>query len=410
MSISYIIKDDSINLVLNNKPFTVDSNHPNFSAVKEAIKSGQSEDQIENLASIKKAISASTGGLITIKGNSIYYRAKKLHNVITNRILNLLNEGFNVLPMLNFLENLHQNPSRRSVEQIFSFLEHKSLSITEDGHFLAYKAVDSEFWSKTAGEQIPLVGKTKSNGMGKFYIYNAPGEIVEVERNEVDDDPKSHCSYGLHVGAIEYVRSFGNSNDKYVIVKVNPRDTVSVPEDEQCQKNRVCRYEVLSEMDRSFVLEKECYQSDGTEFDPNKVEEVEEDGKTKSDGYKKGFARGRDAALNGDSNDLPDHWSDDFTTGFLNGYDEYENLVDEIDSDENLFADDVDDSFRGTGGYVLGQKRARLEFSQSKYQDVKHYWSEEYQSGYKYEFSKLFNDGKCSTDCGCHEEDEYPSF
>ena len=55
--------------------------------------------------------------------------------------------------------------------------------------------------------------------------------------------------YGLHAGALNYVASYGSveSNDRIVIVKINPADVVSVPSDCNCEKLRTCRYEVVGE-------------------------------------------------------------------------------------------------------------------------------------------------------------------
>ena len=55
------------------------------------------------------------------------------------------------------------------------------------------------------------------------------------------------CYAGLHVGALDYVASYGSpdAEDNIIIVKVNPRDAVSVPTDSSHQKLRTCRYEVV---------------------------------------------------------------------------------------------------------------------------------------------------------------------
>jgi len=82
--------------------------------------------------------------------------------------------------------------------------------------------------------------------------------VVEVDRSKVDSNRNKHCSAGLHVGAIDYVTSYGgisldnhdsNDNDggnQIVICKVNPADVVSVPSDAKFQKLRACRYEVVA--------------------------------------------------------------------------------------------------------------------------------------------------------------------
>lgn len=51
-----------------------------------------------------------------------------------------------------------------------------------------------------------------------------------------------------------------------MIVKVNPVDAVSVPHDCKYQKLRVCKYEVVSEMEWSDQLRKPLYSADGQEY------------------------------------------------------------------------------------------------------------------------------------------------
>jgi hypothetical protein len=51
------------------------------------------------------------------------------------------------------------------------------------------------------------------------------------------------CHTGLHAGTWDYATTF--SGDTLLLVKVNPRDVVSVPTDCNWQKIRTCRYTVV---------------------------------------------------------------------------------------------------------------------------------------------------------------------
>jgi hypothetical protein len=75
---------------------------------------------------------------------------------------------------------------------------------------------------------------------------NSVGEIVEMERNEVDDNKDRTCSTGLHFCSQDYLNHFGG--ERVVIVKINPRDVVSIPSDYNDSKGRACRYEVVGEL------------------------------------------------------------------------------------------------------------------------------------------------------------------
>jgi hypothetical protein len=99
-------------------------------------------------------------------------------------------------------------------------------------------------------------------------IDNIIGTVVSVPREQVDPDRRHQCSYGLHVGALDYVRGYG-ARGHILVVKVNPQDCVSVPQDHNHMKLRTCRYEILFELplETAEELPYPCYSTDGTAFD-----------------------------------------------------------------------------------------------------------------------------------------------
>ncbi|NDB60976.1 hypothetical protein EB001_21400, partial [bacterium] len=135
-------------------------------------------------------------------------------------------------PLVNFLHNLMENPSMQSQKELYDFLEHEHLPITEDGYFLAYKAVRSDYKDKYRG-----------------VFDNSVGNVCKMTRAKVDDNRSVGCSNGLHAGALNYVASYGSleAGDRIVIVKINPKDVVSVPSDCNCEKLRTCEYLVVGE-------------------------------------------------------------------------------------------------------------------------------------------------------------------
>lgn len=179
---------------------------------------------------------------VTFADGVIYFAGEPMHSNITDRIVEIYNAGFSIEPMIKFLENLMQNPSKRAVDELYAFLSREGLPITEDGHFLAHKRVNDQ-WRDLHTNKID----------------NSIGKIPEVPRNMVDDDARKACSNGLHVGALSYVSNFG-SGGHVVVVKVNPRDVVSVPY-EDATKLRCCRYEVLYEC--ADPLNNPVYSQDG---------------------------------------------------------------------------------------------------------------------------------------------------
>jgi hypothetical protein len=127
------------------------------------------------------------------------------------------------------MENLMANPSYRAVNELYGFLEKNNLPITSDGHFLAYKKVREDY---------------KDCHSGTFD--NSVGKVVEMERNQVNDNKEQTCSAGLHFCSEGYLRHFGG--ERVMILKINPRDVVSIPTDYNDSKGRCCRYEVIGEV------------------------------------------------------------------------------------------------------------------------------------------------------------------
>lgn len=260
---SFIVKSNVISGIVNGQSFTVNNTHPNYSRIKEALNDRNDELVVELLSfkkTVDKVINALVqNNLVTVNGNEVLFKGKVLHNAITRRILDLAREEFDFNPLVKFLENLMQNPSAKAIEELFDFLDRKNLPITEDGCFLGYKAISSDWYSKTSGKTELTKGTVREDGR----IFNGIGEEIECERNQVDDDRDNECSYGLHVGALEYSGPggwFNNNGDRCIIVKVNPKNVIAVPKDHNATKIRVCAYTVVSEY--KGALNKVVYSND----------------------------------------------------------------------------------------------------------------------------------------------------
>jgi hypothetical protein len=257
MSVPFMFVDGNLTVVLNNKSFQVLPDHLNYKMILEALPSATSDELLE-MIDIEKAVATFSDGLVEIKNGQVTYEGEVVHGSISKRILEFMSKGLPFQPLVIFLKNLMENPSMQSQKELYDFLEHESLPITEDGYFLAYKAVRSDFMDKYRG-----------------IFDNHVGNICEMTRSKVDDDRSRGCSNGLHAGALNYVAGYGSveSNDKIVIVKINPADVVSVPSDCNFEKLRTCRYEVVGEYQGELL--KPLYSSVFSEDD---YEDEDEDG------------------------------------------------------------------------------------------------------------------------------------
>jgi|TARA_R110000824_G_scaffold76516_1_gene193887 hypothetical protein len=256
----YIISDSGVvNAFVGGEAYTFNKNHHNYEALIRNLKSGNVE-HFEAAYDIASSVEHFCDGYVHVKNGTLNWNGIPMPELFTDRILDMKKEGFDFDSMLNFMCNLNDNPSDKSILELFDFMQHKHLPITDDGSFLAYKAVRKDFTDIYTGN-----------------LDNNVGSTVSVDRSSVDGDRDRGCSHGLHVGSIDYVTSYGgidldnmDDNDdggnQIVVCKVNPRDVVSVPTCSRYQKLRCCQYEVVAIFDNIF--------DKSVELSGNKVDNV----------------------------------------------------------------------------------------------------------------------------------------
>jgi hypothetical protein len=249
MSYPFLIQGDNVVVVIDNKPHTINKTHITYQKVVDAIKAGD-WDAVKDAIEPKKIVLNYGKGNVSIQGETLMWKGTELHTTLAVKMISMLREGFPIEPMVHFMDNLYQNPSKRAVDELYGFLEKGNLPITPDGHFLAYKKVRADYLDCHSG--------TMDNSVGK---------IVEMERYNVDDNKDNTCSTGLHFCSKEYLNHFGGA--RTVIVKINPRDVVSIPSDYNATKGRACRYEVIGEIDADKVDQAftRSVQSNSTNYD-----------------------------------------------------------------------------------------------------------------------------------------------
>jgi len=266
--------DGNLTVILKNKAHQVIPDHTNYKLILEALPTA-TEDELLELVDIEKAIATFSQGQVSIVNGKVMFEGEEVHGSISKRIIEFMSKGLPFQPLVNFLENLMQNPSMQSQQELYDFLEHENLPVTEDGCFLAYKAVRSDFKDKWRGT-----------------FDNSVGQVCEMRRAKVDDNRKVGCSQGLHAGALNYVANYGSvdAGDNIVIVKINPQDVVSVPSDCDCEKLRTCKYEVVglyqgelpkplykAEFEADSYVDEEEYSSVYDEYDEDYWDQFEDD-------------------------------------------------------------------------------------------------------------------------------------
>lgn len=224
--VAWSITDNNITVNYDNETHIVSRSEKLADKLIEALRKNDLKS-IPDLVSAAKKIEKYSDGNFLVKNGEILVDGKRVPGPLGKKIMNFSDEGLPYQPLINFAKKLQNNPSFRSVNELFLFLEKNDHPITEDGNFIAYKKVRDNFLDVHSGT-----------------FDNSVGNVLEVPRNQVDDNPEVTCSYGLHVANFEYATHF-YSGGKMLEVEVDPADVVSVPVDYDNSKMRVCKYKVL---------------------------------------------------------------------------------------------------------------------------------------------------------------------
>lgn len=229
----YTYSGDSVTVVLNGEIFTITSSEKSYEPlVEELKKSVHDVEVIEDLLDKRKVVEKYSNGSVTIEGSTVFYKGEVVNDSLTDKMISMMDEGFDITPWVKFFENLMENPSYRSRNCLFNFLEKFQAPFTEDGCFVAFKRVRQDFKDLYTGK-----------------MDNSVGAVVKMDRRNVNEDPSATCSAGLHVAASSYLDSYANADRaRTIMLKVNPRDVVAVPHDYNFAKMRVCEYEVIADI------------------------------------------------------------------------------------------------------------------------------------------------------------------
>jgi hypothetical protein len=224
---SFTLTNDTLVLVWEGKIYNIKKDSPQFIHLRKALVE-EHWNVIPNYLTVGSTLTKWAKGRYTVSGEVVHFDGTPIPEELNKRILEMATANEDPTPIFNFWERLQRNPSWRSVQQLWAFLQHTNIPLTPDGCFLAYKAVNYDYLDKHSRR-----------------VNNKPGTINKMPRNQISDDPTQTCHFGFHVGALGYVSSFGSGDDKIIICKVDPEHVVCVPNDHSGQKMRVCEYEVI---------------------------------------------------------------------------------------------------------------------------------------------------------------------
>lgn len=229
MRIPFVMTLESITVYVDGETFQVLKDTPNYYALRDALYEERWDD-VPALLTLGGVVEEWGDGRFTLEGDTFYIDGDEVPANLNARLLAMVNNNEDPTPWLCFWELLRENPSRKSVETLYNFMEHENIPVDQDGYIIAYKGIRDDYTDWYSGT-----------------FDNSPGQVHEMPRNKVMDDPSVGCSYGFHVGSLDYALGLST---RTVVCRVHPADVVSVPYDCQNKKMRCSKYEVLAEYTR----------------------------------------------------------------------------------------------------------------------------------------------------------------
>lgn len=225
------LKSGFLTMFLDNEQYTITAENVNFpNAIKCLSQKNWDELKFVLNPSLKfKSLYASYENIL-VQNGEVTIDGELVNNIVASRIINLMSNDIDCTPIFKFMTRLQLNPSKRAVDELYTFLEHKNLPITANGTIQAYKAVRDNFTDCHTGS-----------------FDNSVGNVLQMPRNKVDDNKEVGCSYGFHAGTLEYAKGFMPQNGHVLVVEIDPADVVSIPTDCNYQKLRTCKYKVVQE-------------------------------------------------------------------------------------------------------------------------------------------------------------------
>jgi len=230
--LAYIITNESIQIFIDDKNYIIETTNAKYEEIIVSLRETEDKNDafIETLMQaidMAYAINAKdTSPLFKIEDGIVYYKGEPLKNHLTERLVYLFENNMPYTFLYNFMENCELNEHKYILDEIYDFLEKSQLPITEDGCFLAYKKVNSDYMDFYSG--------TKDYSVGNI-----------VTEDVCDFDRQNHCSKGLHFCAKSYLDHYYGHTGIVVCVKVNPKNVVAVPRDYGYAKGRCKELEVL---------------------------------------------------------------------------------------------------------------------------------------------------------------------
>lgn len=191
----------------------------------------QDIDEIRKLADVASyLVTMSFGRLEVDDCERLRLDGKVVDFGVTGHFLRVLREGYDIQPVVRFIERVAENPEEDLAQDLFAFLQAGNLPFTDDGCFLAFKRVRDDYFDFHSGT-----------------VHYPVGGEVSIPRTECAKH-RTACGKGLHVCYFDYLPCFHGGRGRILICKVAPEDVTDIPSSGREFKLKCCRMEVLGEI------------------------------------------------------------------------------------------------------------------------------------------------------------------
>jgi hypothetical protein len=266
--LSFTIGRASISIMIDGEFNTVDKSALNYEALKVELQKPEGERDIEaikKLISTKKMIEAFSYGKVKItEDEEVLYGGEPITNYLAARMLQIMNEGYDVTPFAKFMERVYANPQPYTRDELYEWLEAADLPIMSDGRFIAFKKVRKDYTDCHTGK-----------------FDNSVGQVLVMDRKACDPNRNQDCSTGFHFCSAGYLSHF--QGERVMVLAIDPADVTAIPRDYNRTKGRTCRYEVIGELDSQSEAYKAAWKRGVVEFDDDtELPDVKFENKPKS--------------------------------------------------------------------------------------------------------------------------------
>lgn len=230
---AYLVTPTGLTAFVNGAQYAIPTDHPNFGRIVAAVQSSQWTEALELLdirTAVRKFIS--TDRAFALTNDQISLNGESFSAPVTDKVLELIEDGNAPAPLFAFLRKVRENPSKTAQDELLLFCVANGFMINVDGDIVAYKSVRDNLSDIHSGTITNTVGKT-----------------IQMPRHQVDDNRDRTCSYGLHFASYEYASTWaGRDKLRLLALAVNPKNVVSIPSDYDNQKGRTSEYTVIAEL------------------------------------------------------------------------------------------------------------------------------------------------------------------